>query len=104
MPEQILKQPNGKYALWTSVVDDFIAYDCTRQEIIRLYARRAASRAREDIKYILESIDKGEKPYGEFTESWKQLLRTRRSVHRHETGFHEIKVVEKEKTKRKKGG
>lgn len=33
MGQHIVKQPNGKYAIFSSVVDHFIAYDATPEEI-----------------------------------------------------------------------
>ena len=29
MPSRVVKQPNGKYAIFSTVVEDFVAYDCT---------------------------------------------------------------------------
>ncbi len=34
MPRCVVKQPNGKYAIWSSIVDHFISYDCTAEEAI----------------------------------------------------------------------
>ena len=34
MPRCIVKQPNGKYALWSTVVDDFILLDAWAEEVI----------------------------------------------------------------------
>jgi hypothetical protein len=34
MPRCIVKQPNGKYGIWSSVVDDFVLLDATAEEVI----------------------------------------------------------------------
>ena len=34
MSRQIIKQPNGKYALFSSVVDDFVLIDADPNEIV----------------------------------------------------------------------
>lgn len=48
MGHQIIKQPNGKYAVWSSVVDQLIGWDQTKDQIIEYYADRAAKMAREE--------------------------------------------------------
>lgn len=34
MPRCIVKQPNGLYAIWSTIVDDFIIYDATAEDAI----------------------------------------------------------------------
>lgn len=34
MPRCIVKQPNGKYSLWSTIVDDFILLDAWAEEVI----------------------------------------------------------------------
>ena len=34
MPRAIVKQPNGMYALWSTIVDDFILMDATLEECV----------------------------------------------------------------------
>ena len=34
MGRQIIEQPNGKYAIWSTIVDDFILEDITVEEYI----------------------------------------------------------------------
>lgn len=41
MGQHIVKQPNGKYAIFSSVVDDFIAYDATPEEIAGHFRQEA---------------------------------------------------------------
>jgi hypothetical protein len=35
MGQRIVKQPNGKYAAFSDIVDHFIAYDATREEALQ---------------------------------------------------------------------
>lgn len=46
MPQFIVKQPNGKYAIFSTVVDNFVAYDYTEAEIIAHYEQKAKDDAR----------------------------------------------------------
>lgn len=34
MPHYFVKQPNGKYAIYSTIVDDFLLFDATQQEAI----------------------------------------------------------------------
>lgn len=34
MGQQIIKQPNGKYCVWSTTVQNIIYYDCTRNDLI----------------------------------------------------------------------
>lgn len=33
MGSRIMKQPNGKFCRWSSIIDDFTHYDCTKEEM-----------------------------------------------------------------------
>ncbi len=41
MPRYPVKQPNGKYAIFSTVVDHFIAYDATPEEIMESFRQEA---------------------------------------------------------------
>jgi hypothetical protein len=49
----------GQYAVWSTVVDDFIYANGTKEEIIEFFAEAAAERAREETKRVLEFMEKG---------------------------------------------
>lgn len=74
MGHQIIKQPNGKYAIWSSGVDNFIVLDATETEVVDemvdMY-RRAVS---VDVGQKIAALDRGEKPYMQFTLSWEDAL------------------------------
>jgi hypothetical protein len=85
MSQQIIKQPNGNYALFSSVVDDFIVLDCTPDDVVAEFVkdfRRSAERA---IRDKIAALDRGEKPYHQFTMSWEQAIRCVREIHGDET-------------------
>ena len=41
MGRQIIKQPNDKYAVWSSVIDDFIIINATPDELIEGFIEEA---------------------------------------------------------------
>ncbi len=74
MGYQIVKQPNGFYALWSSVVDAFVAEDCTPGAIVETLVEEARSRIEEDVRKKCEMLDRGEKPYYQFTMTYEECL------------------------------
>ena len=56
MARQIVKQPNGLYAMWSTIVDDFLHVDLTRDEYITIRASEEAERVREELE---RAFDKG---------------------------------------------
>ncbi len=46
MSDRVFKQPNGNYAIFSSVVDGFTLYDATADDIIEHYVKLATEEAR----------------------------------------------------------
>ena len=56
---QILKQPNGKYAVWSTIVDNFIIKNCTRDQLVEFYICSQREMIENSIDEKLERIEKG---------------------------------------------
>ncbi|MCK9435221.1 MAG: hypothetical protein M0R32_10505 [Candidatus Cloacimonetes bacterium] len=56
---QIIKQPDGLYAEYSTIVDSFILTDCTKEEIIKNAEKEAADKARKDCEAVFTDIEKG---------------------------------------------
>jgi hypothetical protein len=74
MGMQVIKQPDGKYALFSSFSDTICAYDQTRRQIISIFMKRAAKDARSNTERILDELDGGKKPYYQFTMTWAEAV------------------------------
>ena len=59
MGKAIVKQPDGRYAIFSSVVDNFIYLNCTESELIDLLAEEAAQDSKRNTKIMLKRIKKG---------------------------------------------
>jgi hypothetical protein len=81
MGRQIIKQPDGLYAVWSSVVDDFILIDATPEEIIADWVEEEEWRIREKVSKIVAQLDEGGKPYYQFTMSWQEAIETYEAIH-----------------------
>ena len=48
MAYQIIEQPDGHLAIFSSVVDGWVAWNGTDEEVIEFFVQQAADRARKD--------------------------------------------------------
>ena len=56
MGRQIVKQPNGKFCIFSTYVDSVIAYDLTSEDVVDFYVEAAAEEAKDrQIKAIGDS-------------------------------------------------
>ena len=81
MGRQIIKQPNGLYCIYSTVVDNIIYYDITREEWIELRAQEEKERVTENINELCDKIEKGERAYYQFTKSYEEILLRIKVVH-----------------------
>jgi len=63
MSHRILQRPDGDYAVWSTVVDDFIHEDMSAEELEAWYVEKEAQKAREHIQERIESWEGGSSPY-----------------------------------------
>lgn len=81
MGSQIIKQPNGKYAVFSSIVDDFMFYDATPEDVIGYFVEQEAKSIKNLVTLIIDGLTKGEKPYHQFTMTWPEALDWAKQVH-----------------------
>ena len=81
MGQQIILQPNGKFAVWSSVVDDFVLYDAMPAEILDMWVAIYRRDMERTIARTVIQLRAGEKPYYQFTKTWDEALARRRRVH-----------------------
>jgi uncharacterized protein (UPF0371 family) len=85
MGHQVIKEPNdsGLLAVWSTVVDDFIIRNATREEIVEYYSELAAERAAETAHRVLDAVEEGrpEDIYHQFTMTFEEAKKTRRRLH-----------------------
>ena len=81
MGQQIIKQPNGKYALFSSIVNDFIMIEADPQDIIDEWVRQYKLDMEKSVAEIVTALKKNEKPYGEFTMPFDEAVKTVKQCH-----------------------
>lgn len=88
MGNQIIKQPDGKLCVWSTVVDDIIITDASPEDLLDYYAEKAADEARQQTQRCLDAVLAGDptKVYYQWAMSYEEALERRREAHRHEVG------------------
>jgi hypothetical protein len=76
MGSQIIKQPDGRLAIFNTNTDTVIVWDATEDEIVEHFAEQAAERAREDVRRTLAHVTAGEpkRAYFQFAMTWEEAL------------------------------
>ena len=60
MGHQVIRQPDGQLAVFSTVVDSWILFDATPEEILDWYAEDAAARSRESTARVLAAVAAGD--------------------------------------------
>lgn len=78
---QIIKQPNGLYCIFSSIVDDVIYYNGDRQQIVNAFIQDRTKELVKDCNQLMDELDGKEKAYGQFTMTFEEMLSTIKQVH-----------------------
>ena len=81
MARQIIKQPNGKFCIFSSVCDNVTYYDMEEQEIIDLWAEESKKDIEKDVKKIISDLNNGGKPYRCHTMTYEGMLEEVKDIH-----------------------
>ena len=84
MAHRIIKQPNGRYALWSTNVDNFLLTDATPEEIIDYKVNLFRKDITDMVNITTQKLDNGEKPYYQFTLTFEKALEVIKRVHGNE--------------------
>lgn len=60
MGRQVIKQPDGLYAVFSTSIDRWVAWDLTREQYIERRVDEAAREARADAARLLDDVEAGE--------------------------------------------
>jgi hypothetical protein len=76
MGHQIIKQPDGRFVIFSSITDTIIVYDAFAAEIVEYFAEKAAEDARRQVRRILDAVseDRPREAYYQFTLTWAEAL------------------------------
>ncbi len=76
MGTQIIQQPNGHFALFSTETDTIIVWDATRDEIVEWFVELAVERARRDAERAIDHVAAGDprRVYFQFAMTWEEAL------------------------------
>lgn len=76
MGNQIIRQPDGKYAIFSTFTDTIAYWDATEDEIVEHFADQAAESARTEVREMLIHISAGnpELVYARRVMTWEEAL------------------------------
>ena len=78
MAYQIVKKSNKKFAVWSTIADDFVLDDASKRQVENLFINEAILRQKENLKEIFDKIKTGMKPYYQFTMTYQEMLKIRK--------------------------
>ncbi len=84
MGRKVIQQPNGKYAIFSTIVDDFILVNATQQEIIDHDVEESREQITERYTELFGYFDRGENPPPYLNGSnvgWNEVIQTITEVH-----------------------
>ena len=81
MGKQIIKQPDGLYAIWSSNTDTFTMIDCDPESIIRIWSEAERARIETHVRWVVRELEKGGRPYYQFTMDWNEAIARHLEVH-----------------------
>lgn len=86
MTHRIVKQPNGNYAVWSTVVDDFIFIDGDAEEVTGFIVDALVQQAKTQAAAMLKAADEDRGDYsvkpraGDGLQRWRECLDVLRSM------------------------
>ena len=96
MSRQIIKQHNGKYLIFSSVVDNITYYNCTKKEIIELWCDEERQEITKRVERRIENIENGIKPFHQFNRTYDEVICLIGEIHGKEESKNVKTLIEKE--------
>ena len=92
MGTQVIKQPNGLFALFSSQVDDFVMLNATEQDVQDYFEKAERERIAQALQRIFLKIDRGEPAYMNWTLTFDEAKQ--KAIDRHGDKVEWLPVVE----------
>jgi len=58
------KEGKCRFGIWSTIVEDVVAYDMTQSEVVNHQGQKAELRARQKTQKIVDQLQWGQDPYG----------------------------------------
>lgn len=87
MGRQFIRQPNGKWAIWSSVVDDFLVLDRAPHDLFAIETMQAVREEYQSCRTEVEALLDPEGMRRTTQIDWNEALARRRAVYGNQPGF-----------------
>lgn len=67
--------------MWSSIVDDFVLLDATREAMIEFSIAERSEEIRRSTNEICDRLDRGEKQHAMLGHTWEEALAWRKQIH-----------------------
>ncbi len=81
MGRQIIKQPNGKFCIFSTETNNITDYNMSSDEIIESFTNEYRVNITKDVNEVIAKIESNQKPYFQFTLSYQEILATIKRNH-----------------------
>lgn len=89
MGKAIVPLPNGRYSIWSSIVDNFVAIDGTKEDVLEYFVEAAKKEALRSWGEIFDAYEKNGSTFG--IKDYEECLETIKTVH----GEKQMEVIKK---------
>ncbi len=96
MSRQIIKQPNGRFCIFSSICDNVTFYDMTEKDIIDEWVKEYKAETEKHVKSVIEKLNNGGKPYYQFTIGYDEMLDRIKEIHNKKEYLKVKKLIEKQ--------
>lgn len=69
---QVIEQPDGKYCIWSSFVDDLIVVDASWEDLEEVFMEKAVEAEKRHMEGLKKRLEK-KAPYYQFTKTWEDV-------------------------------
>lgn len=73
--DQILRQPDGRFAIFNTIVDGFTLVDATKADLLEHYVEKSRKDCASFLDKTCGQLERGGKPYHQFTMNWNEAAR-----------------------------
>jgi len=82
MAQQIIKQPNGRYCIFSSIADNITHYNLNKEHIVEILVKEERCRIEKYVGDVIDKIEKkGGNPHSHFSLSYEEMLKLILEVH-----------------------
>lgn len=81
MSRQIIKQPDGNWCMFSTIIDDVIVENLTKEEMVNYVVEEKMHFVKAECEELIEAIESGGKPYFQFQMDYSEMKKLIKEIH-----------------------